>query len=62
MKKHYLLMALCTGILFAACSSENESNNISKDNTSENVQSITRTFAEPDTEAVDLSAMSSTNK
>ena len=62
MKKHYLLMALCTGILFASCSSENESNNISKDNTSENVQSITRTFAEPDTEAVDLSAMSSTNK
>lgn len=62
MKKHYLLMALCTGILFTSCSSENESNNISKDNTSENVQSITRTFAEPDTEAVDLSTMSSTNK
>ncbi len=62
MKKHYLLMALCAGALLTSCNKENEKANLPHEKAEENVYTITRTFAEPVEGAIDLSAMTSTNK
>lgn len=62
MKKHYLLMALCAGTLLTSCNKENETANLPHEKAEENVYTITRTFAEPVEGAIDLSAMTSTNK
>ena len=62
MKKHYLLMALCAGALLTSCNKENETANLLHEKAEENVYTATRTFAEPVEGAIDLSAMTSTNK
>ena len=62
MKKHYLLMALCAGALLTSCNKENETANLLHEKAEENVYTATRTFTEPVEGAIDLSAMTSTNK
>lgn len=62
MKRLYLLVALCAGALLTSCNKENGTANLPHEKAEKNVCAITRTFAEPVDGAIDLSAMTSTNK